>query len=253
MTSPEGQETEEMPSRGPVALVTGGSGGIGRAVVERLTADGWSVAFTFRSRAAEARRLAAATGAHAYPCDLADRRRPEDLVGEVEEVQGPLAALVNNAGIAHQGLVAMTSDDDWDRVMDINLGGAFRFCRAVSRGMLHRRAGSVVNVSSLGALRGMAGQGAYAASKAALLALTRVLAREVGRRGVRVNAVVPGFVATEMTAELPEARVAQMRAGESLPAGVDAIAVAGTVAYLLSADAAAVTGQTLVVDAGASI
>ncbi len=235
-------------------LVTGGSRGIGRAIVLGLVAQGCPVAFTARRPGDEARELEAASGglARAYALDLADRQRPEELVAEVEAAQGPLAGLVNNAGLRREALLAMTSDALWDAVLDVNLGGAFRCCRAVLPGMVHRRAGSIVNVSSLSALHGVAGQGAYAAAKAGLLGMTRALAREVGRRGIRVNAVVPGFVDTGMTADLPETRTAALRAGECLAAGVAPGDVAGAVAYLLSEGAAAITGQTLVVDAGAS-
>jgi 3-oxoacyl-[acyl-carrier protein] reductase len=151
-----------------------------------------------------------------------------------------------------ESLLALTSDEDWDAVLDVNLGGLFRCCRAVLRGMMVRRRGAIVNVSSLSALHGVAGQAAYAASKAGILGLTRSLAREVGKRGVRVNAVVPGFVPTDLTAGLPEAAVQALRAGECLPGGVSAAGVAGAVLFLLSDAASSITGQTLVVDAGAS-
>jgi len=151
-----------------------------------------------------------------------------------------------------ESLLALTSDADWSRVLDVNLAGAFRCCRAVMRGMISRRRGSIVNVSSLSALHGVKGQTAYAASKAGLLGMTRSLAREVGRKKVRVNAVAPGFVATEMTRGLPEAAVAALRAMECLPGGVDAQSVAQTVLFLLSDRAASITGQCLVVDAGSS-
>jgi 3-oxoacyl-[acyl-carrier protein] reductase len=236
--------------------VTGGGRGIGRAVVEALLAADPAalVAFTWRSGEAAARELeAAADGrARAYAFDLADRRRPEDLVAEVEAELGGLRGLVNNAGLRREAIVAMTSDADWDAVVDANLGGAFRCCRAVLRGMVARRCGAIVNVASLSALHGVAGQGAYAAAKAGLLGMTRVLAREVGRRGVRVNAVVPGFVATGMTADLPPAKVEALTAGQCLPGGVTAADVAAAVVFLLSEGAAAITGQALVVDAGAS-
>ena len=236
--------------------MTGGSRGIGRAVVEALLAaepEG-RVAFTFRSGEAEARALEEAAGgrARAFPFDLADRRRPDDLVAEVEDTVGPVAGLVNNAGRAHQALLALTSDADWDGVVDADLSAAFRMCRAVLRGMVTRRRGAIVNVSSLAALHGVAGQGPYAAAKAGLLAMTRVLAREVGRRNIRVNAVVPGFVATEMTSPLGPEQVAALRAGEVLPGGTPPAAVADAVVFLLSQRAASITGQTLVVDAGAS-
>ena len=235
-------------------LVTGGSRGIGRAVVEALAAEGLRVAFTWRSDEAAARQVeAVADGrATAFQLDLEDRKRPAALVAEIEERLGPVAGLVNNAGVQRGGLLALTSDAAWDDVVDVNLGGAFRCCRAVLKGMVSRRRGAIVNVCSLSALRGVAGLAAYAASKAGLLALTRCLAREVGKRGVRVNAVVPGFVATDMTASLPAPAVDALRAGECLPAGTDAAAVAQAVAFLLSARASAITGQALVVDAGVS-
>jgi 3-oxoacyl-[acyl-carrier protein] reductase len=241
-------------------LVTGGSRGIGRAVVEALTAMAggagggeWeAVAFTYRSDAAAAHALETATGARAFPLDLADRARPDDLLAEIEAVLPPVGGLVNNAGLLRESLLALTSDADWDAVVDGNLGGLFRCCRAVLRGMMTRRRGAIVNVASLSALHGVAGQAAYAASKAGVLGLTRSLAREVGKRNVRVNAVVPGFIATDMTAALPAEAVKVLRAGECLPAGASAAAVADAVLFLLSARAAAITGQALVVDAGAS-
>lgn len=234
-------------------LVTGGSRGLGRAVVEALAASAdRPVAFTWTANEEAARAVEAATGARAFPLDLYDRARPDDLVSEVEAALGPVEALVNNAGLRRESLLALTSDADWDAVLDANLGGLFRCCRAVLRGMMVRRRGAIVNVSSLSALHGVAGQGAYAASKAGILGLTRSLAREAGKRGVRVNAVVPGFVPTDLTAGLPEEAVARLRSGECLARGVQPADVAEAVVFLLSDRAAAITGQTLVVDAGAS-
>ena len=243
-------------------LVTGGSRGIGRAVVEALAAPSPAgaggpvpaVAFTWRASAEAARQVEAATGgrARAFQLDLRDRARPDDLVAEVEAALGPLEGLVNNAGESREALLAMMTDEDWEAVLDVNLGGLFRCCRAALRGMLVRRRGSIVNVASLAALHGVAGQAAYAASKAGVLGLTRALAREVGKRRVRVNAVVPGFVPTDLTAGLPAAAAAALRAGECLPEGTTAGAVAAAVLFLLSDQAGAITGQTLIVDAGAS-
>lgn len=235
-------------------LVSGGSRGIGRSIVETLVRDGRSVAFTWNADEAAAREVeeGSAGAARAFRFDLLDRSRPDDLVAEVEEALGPIIGLVNNAGIRRESLLALTSDADWDAVVDSNLGGVFRCCRAVLRGMMVRRRGAIVNVASLSALHGVAGQAAYAASKAGLLGLTRSLAREVGRRGVRVNAVVPGFIPTGLTADLPQAAVDALRAGECLPGGASVESVAEAVFFLLSDRAASITGQTLVVDAGAS-
>jgi len=235
-----------------VALVTGGSRGIGRAIVRALAGDGWTVAFTWREREAEARQLAEEIGAAARPFrfDLLDRARPGNLIVEVEEQVGPVAGLVNNAGVRRDGLLAALPDEAWDALIDANLGGVFRCCRAVIPRMLSRRTGSIVNVSSLTAVHGLAGQAAYGAAKAGILGLTRSLAREVGARGIRVNSVIPGFVPTEMVADITPGMVRALRAAEVLPAGVTADSVAGAVAFLLSDRAASITGQALVVDAG---
>ena len=235
-------------------LVTGGSRGIGRAIVETLVREGRHVSFTYRNDEPAARALEASCEgkARAFVLDLREPDTADALVSRIEDVVGPVEGLVNNAGIRTQGLLAMTSTREWDDVMDVNLGGPFRCCRAVLRGMIGRRRGAIVSVASLGAIRGVAGLSVYGASKAGILGLTRSLAREVGRRGIRVNAVIPGFVATDMTAELGEREVAGLRAAECLPTGVDAGCVADTVAFLLSPKARSITGQAWVVDAGVS-
>lgn len=235
-------------------LVTGGSRGIGRAVVSTLVTSGRRVAFTYRSDAdgAAAVERSAEGAARAYPLDLADPRAVDSLVPRVEDELGPLEGLVNNAGTRVDRLLALTSSDDWNEVIETNLGGVFRACRAVVRGMTHRRKGAIVNVSSLSALHGVAGLAAYGASKAGIIGLTRSLAREVGKRGVRVNTVIPGFVATESNRELPADKVAALRSAECLPAGVDVDCVAETICFLLSEKARSITGQCLVVDAGVS-
>lgn len=238
-----------------VVVVTGGSRGIGRAIVESLLERQQTVVFTFRSAAAAAEELVAANQerAYAYQLDLADRAGSKEFVRRVEGEVGPIVGLVNNAGQAHSGLLAMTSDEQWDQVIDVNLGGTFRLMRAVVPQMVRRRQGAIVNVASLAALRGVGGQAAYAASKAGVLALTRTLAREVAGRGIRVNAVVPGFVATEMTEDLPQRAVERLRAPEALSRGVKAEDVASAVCFLLSSEAASITGQSLPIDAGASV
>jgi len=237
-----------------IALVTGGSRGIGRATVEAMLADGWTVAFTYRTDEDAAREIEAASAGRArgFHLDVRDRARPGDLVNEIETSIGPLEALVNNAGLRRESLLAMTPDRDWDEIMDVNLDGVFRCCRAVLPLMMHRRRGSIVNISSLSAVFGVAGQTAYAASKAALLGMTRALAREVGKRGVRVNAVLPGFVPTDMTASIPEDVVRALRSHESLRRGTSAGDVANLVMFLISEKAAAITGQAMIVDSGTS-
>jgi len=236
------------------AWVTGGSRGIGRAIVEELVTRGWQVAFTYRSdeRTAEALQREHPDRAQRFQMDLADAAAPRRVLEAIEDAMGPVDGLVNNAGFQHSELLAMTADDDWNHVMEANLGGAFRCCRAVLKGMVSRRRGAIVNIASLSALHGVAGQSAYSAAKAGLLGMTRSLAREVGKRSIRVNAVVPGFVATGLTEVLTEEVVRELRSGEVLPAGTTARDVAAAVAFLLSDEAKAITGQALVVDAGTS-
>lgn len=240
---------------GGVTLVTGGSRGVGRAIVKALLDDGQSVGFTFRTGETPARELEASAPdrCRAYSLDLRDADRAEDLVSVIEDDFGPIEGLVNNAGVTTAGLLAMTGDSEWDEVIDTNLSGLFRVCRAVLPGMMRRRRGSIVNIASLSAFRGVAGQATYAASKAGVLGLTRSLAREVGKRVVRVNAVAPGFVPTDMTSSLSKTEVDTLRSGECLPHGVDIGCVARAVTFLLSPDASSITGQCLIVDAGASI
>jgi 3-oxoacyl-[acyl-carrier protein] reductase len=237
-----------------VVLVTGGSRGIGRAVVRALVAERIRVAFTYREAEGAAREIAdeSAGQARGLRFDLRDRSRPAELVREIEEALGPIDGLVNNAAIRRDGLLASTSDDDWDDVVDANLGGAFRCCRAVLPGMISRRSGSIVNVASLTAIRSVAGQGAYAASKAGLIGMTKSLSREVGRRSVRVNAVVPGLVMTEMVADLPQERLQALRAIEALPSGTRPEDAAALIVFLLSDRARAITGQAIAVDAGST-
>ncbi len=240
-----------------VALVTGATGGLGLAIAERLAAGGWDLALTYRSSEAAAvdlreRLRARGRRVETYALDASDAGRPKALVREIDEQLGPVTALVNNLGQQESRLLAMTPDDLWARMLDINLSAAFRLCRAVAPGMVRQRQGSVVNVSSLGALRGVAGESAYSAAKAGLIAMTRSFARELGKRGVRANCVVPGFVETEMTSELSEEQVAALRQNECLPGPTLPEDVAHAVAFLMSEESRAITGQCLVVDSGVS-
>jgi len=235
-------------------LVTGGCRGLGRGIVDALLQTNANVAFTYRTGGEIAVEIEAASGGRArgFPLDLEEIARPDALVGEVLEAFGSIVGLVNCAGIRRDALLAMTSDVDWTAVLETNLGGLFRCCRAVLPGMIRARRGSIVNIASLSALHGLAGQAAYAASKAGVLGLTRSLAREVGKRGIRANAVVPGFVETQMTSGLEPARIRELRANECLPTGVTVESVAESVLFLLSDRSASITGQALVVDAGSS-
>ena len=242
-----------MGERRKTILLTGASRGIGHATVKRFSDSGWRVLTSSREAVpAECKRDPNWT--HHVTADLSQPQAVEGFIGAVREALGdePLDALVNNAGLRRESLLALTPDRDWDDIMDVNLDGVFRCCRAVLPLMMHRRRGSIVNISSLSAVCGVAGQTAYAASKAALLGMTRALAREVGKRGVRVNAVLPGFVPTDMTASLPEDVVRALRSHECLPRGTSAADVANLAMFLTSERAAAITGQALIIDSGIS-
>ena len=236
---------------GKVAVVTGGSRGIGRAIVEALHAAGAGVAVLGRD-AARAEEVARALGARALAvaADVADPDAPARAVEAVEQGLGPVDILVNNAGITKDGLLARMSPDDWDAVLNANLKGAFLMTKAVTRGMMKRRWGRVVNITSVVGLMGNAGQANYAASKAGLIGLTKSVARELASRNVLVNAVAPGFIDTDMTRALTEpqretliARIPLGRLGQ----GAD---VASAVLFLASNLADYITGQVLVVDGG---
>lgn len=239
----------------PVALVTGGGRGIGAAVSRALATAGYDIGITYASDEASARRVAdeaVAMGraAHVSQGDVAVEEQAGSLVSDTEDALGPLDALVLNAGITRDRLAVRMSGDDWRAVIDTDLSGAFYVARPALRGMLKRRAGSIVAVSSVVGLTGNAGQVNYAAAKAGMIGMVKSLAREAGPRGVRVNAIAPGYIATDMTAvldeELRDALVGQTALGR-LGTPED---VAGAVAFLCSDDAAFVTGTVLTVDGG---
>jgi 3-oxoacyl-[acyl-carrier protein] reductase len=236
---------------GKNALVTGSTRGIGRSIAETFAECGARVAVVGRdsSRAQEA-ATAISSSAQGFACDVSDTAAVAKLVSDVETAFGSIDILVNNAGITRDNLVMRLKDEDWDAVQNANLRGAFSAIRAVSRGMMKRRSGRIINVASIVGLIGNKGQANYAASKAGLIALTKSVAKELGSRNILVNAVAPGFIETEMTAAMtPEARDAlgKQIALERLGKPQD---VAGMVAFLASDLAAYITGQVFVVDGG---
>ncbi len=243
---------------GRVALVTGGSRGIGAAICTELAAAGASVAVNFARNAAAADevcgRIAAAGGvATAVRGDVATADGAAALVAAVESDVGPIEILVNNAGITRDDLIMRLTEEDWRDVIDTNLGGAFFTCRALSRPMLKRRKGAIVNISSIVGVRGNAGQSNYAASKAGLIGLTKALAKELGGRGIRVNAIAPGYIATELTDVLPEPARDAILTNTPLGRLGEPADVARAVRFLCSDAAAFITGDVLAVDGGLGI
>lgn len=231
---------------GKTALVTGASRGIGRAIAVELAAAGASVVISYREAAEEAEALAAEIGARAVRADVSDPSSAQALV----EQAGDLDVLVNNAGITRDGLIVRMSDEDWRTVIDTNLSSCFYTCRAAARGMMRKRAGAIVNVSSIVGLHGNWGQTNYAASKAGIVGFTKALAKELGSRGVRANVVVPGYVQTRLTEALPEDATQTMLAATPLGRLGEPEDVAGAVRFLASDEASFITGAVLLVDGG---
>ena len=231
---------------GKTALVTGGSRGIGAAIARELAAAGASVVVGYRSGRDEAEAVAGEIGGRAIQADVA---KTEDAKRLVEEA-GDLDILVNNAGLTRDGLIARMSDEDWRAVLDSNLGGVFHTCRAVARGMMRRRSGSIVNLSSVVGLHGNPGQTNYAASKAGIVGFTKSLARELASRGVRANVVAPGYIQTALTDVLPEEVQQAILASTPLARLGTPEDVAGAVRFLCSDEASFVTGEVLLVDGG---
>jgi 3-oxoacyl-[acyl-carrier protein] reductase len=240
---------------GKVALVTGASRGIGAAVAARLASCGASVAVNYSGSKSAADAVVAAIEAAggraiALQADVSDPQSCTQLVKDTIDGLGGLDIVVNNAGIARDGLIVRMSDDDWNAVIGTNLTGVFNVTRAVTRHLMKQRSGAIVNVTSVIGLVGNAGQANYAAAKAGVIGLTKSVAKELASRGVRVNAVAPGFIGTDMTAELPE-NVRQAALGQiALGCFGEADDVASAVAFLASDDARYITGQTLAIDGG---
>jgi 3-oxoacyl-[acyl-carrier protein] reductase len=231
---------------GKTALVTGGSRGIGRAIAEELARAGASVVVGYRSGADEAEEVAAAIGGRAVQADLADPEQAKRLVEEA----GDLDVLVNNAGLTRDGLIARMPDEDWREVIDTNLGGVFYTCRAAARGMMRRRSGSIVNISSIVGVHGNPGQTNYSAAKAGIIGFTKALARELGSRSVRANVIAPGYISTRLTDVLPDELKQAMLDNTPLGRLGDPGDVAGAVRFLASDEAAFITGEVLLVDGG---
>jgi 3-oxoacyl-[acyl-carrier protein] reductase len=231
---------------GKTALVTGGSRGIGRAVALELARAGALVVVGYVAGGDEAEETAREAGGRAVQADVS---QPEEARRLVEEA-GDVEILVNNAGVTRDGLLARMPDDDWRTVIETNLSSVFYTCRAAARGMMKRRGGSIVNVSSVVGVHGNWGQTNYGASKAGIIGFTKSLARELGSRGVRANVVAPGYIETRITEVLPEeAREAMLKATPLARLGRPED-VAGTVRFLCSDAAAFITGEVLLVDGG---
>jgi 3-oxoacyl-[acyl-carrier protein] reductase len=236
---------------GKTALVTGASGGIGAGIARALHAQGAIVALSGTRRdALDALATELGERVHVCPADLRDTAATEGLVAAAEAAAGPLAILVNNAGLTRDMLALRMKDEDWQTVLEVDLSAPFRLARAALKGMLRRRAGRIISIGSVVGATGNPGQANYAAAKAGLVGMTKALAQEVGGRGITVNLVAPGMVDTAMTGGLPEAQ--RTRLAEAIPLGRlgQPADIAAAVVYLASDEAGWVTGATLHVNGG---
>lgn len=240
---------------GKIAVVTGASRGIGRAVAQRLASEGATVIINYngsKEKAEETLREIEETGGRGAieQCDVSDFEQCREFIQKVIKEYGALDILVNNAGVTKDGLIMGMSEEDFDRVIDTNLKGAFHTIRFAVRQMLKQKSGRIINMASVVGVSGNAGQANYAASKAGVIGLTKAAAKEVASRGITVNAIAPGFIETDMTASLPESVKEASLAQIPLGCFGKAEQVAAAVAFLASEDAAYITGQVLHVDGG---
>ena len=240
---------------GKVAIVTGASRGIGRAIATRFAEQGASVAFTYLSSEEKAKKLeeeltALGVKAKGYKSDAADFAAATQLAENVIKDLGGLDIVVNNAGITRDGLLMRMSEQQWDEVIETNLKSAFSLTKAVLRPLMKQRAGSVINITSVVGLKGNAGQANYAASKAGLIGFTKSVALELGSRNIRCNAIAPGFIETEMTAQLSDEVRQEWEKGIPLKRGGKAEEVADIAVFLASDMSSYMTGQVLQVDGG---
>ncbi|MBP0455061.1 3-oxoacyl-[acyl-carrier-protein] reductase [Kitasatospora sp. RG8] len=241
-----------------LAIVTGGSRGIGRAVAVQLAADGYDIAFCYRSgaqAAAETEKLVREQGAQVYhaPCDVADHAAVKEFVARATEALGDVHVLVNSAGIVRDNPMVLMPVADWNSVIETNLNGTFNFCHAVTFGLMKRKAGVIVNLSSIAGVYGHATQSNYSASKAGIQAMSISLAKEVASYGIRVNVVAPGFIETDMTEALPEKLRAAALKQIPMKRYGGAAEVADLVSFLVSDRAAYITGEVIQIDGGVAL
>jgi len=240
---------------GKTALITGASRGIGKGIAEKFAGNGAQVAFTYMSSADKAKALEADLGGKGvkvkgYQSDAAVYQQAEDLINEVVSEFGTIDILVNNAGITRDGLLMRMSEDDWDAVIDTNMKSVFNTTKAIQRTFLKQRSGSIINLTSVVGVKGNAGQSNYAASKAGIIGFTKSIALELGSRSIRCNAIAPGFIETEMTAELDEKMVEEWAAAIPLKRSGSVEDVANLALFLGSDLSTYITGQVLHVDGG---
>lgn len=240
------------PLENTIALVTGASRGIGAAIADELAARGAKVIGTATSESGAAAITArlAAHGGEGRLLNVNEAGAIEALVDAIQKDHGGLSILVNNAGITRDNLLMRMKDEDWQAILDTNLTSVYRASKAVMRGMMKARHGRIINIASVIGVTGNAGQANYAAAKAGIIAFSKSLAKEVGSRGITVNVVAPGFIATDMTADLPEEAKAQMQQQIALGRLGEPADIARAVAFLAGPDAAYITGETLHVNGG---